>query len=451
MLKYTKDIYGKEVLCDEDEKHQIMMEWEKSYMEKSIEILDPFGQVLEIGFGMGYSASKICSYDNVKEYNVIECSPIVWEKCESFIKNMKEKRPELKVNLIKGRWEDMLITLGKFNCIYFDDYVLDSTFNINVFNKNRLKWFMLQILKNNTYIGSKISFYSTTKLLNLYEKLNCINIKCIEYEINIPDNCNYARGNKMYIPLFTKITDADDDIKEKLLPNINDITENNLMKPEILKEIEKQKKYKMLFDNIKQRKPSCGLIVIDNFYNNPYETREFILKQEFSVKGNYPGQRTKSYANEHLKEIIQKYVQPFGGKITDFPIPNDNNLNRNVYNGSFQYTISRDVSWIHTDEHNNWAGIVYLTPNAPLTAGTAFYRFHDGSYTKQDGEILKNSDEVNKCSQDITKWQEVDRVGNVFNRLILFNSNRYHMSMDYFGDSKENGRLFQVFFFSTEY
>ena len=68
-------------------------------------------------------------------------------------------------------------------------------------------------------------------------------------------------------------------------------------------------------------KPSCGLIVIDNFYNNAMETRNYILTQEFTVKGNFPGQRTISYANEHLKEIIQKYIEPFGGKITEFPIP----------------------------------------------------------------------------------------------------------------------------------
>jgi len=65
-------------------------------------------------------------------------------------------------------------------------------------------------------------------------------------------------------------------------------------------------------------------------------------------------------------------------------------------------------------------------------------------------ELLENKGEIDRYSQDLTKWQKVDQVGNVFNRLILFNSNRFHMSMDYFGDSKENGRLFQVFFFSTE-
>jgi hypothetical protein len=70
--------------------------------------------------------------------------------------------------------------------------------------------------------------------------------------------------------------------------------------------------------------------------------------------------------------------------------------------------------------------------------------------TTQDGELMQNSEDINKCSQDLTKWELADTVGNVFNRLVLFNSKRFHMSMDYFGDTKDNGRLFQVFFFTTE-
>jgi hypothetical protein len=210
-------------------------------------------------------------------------------------------------------------------------------------------------------------------------------------------------------------------------------------------------KHNILLNDTIKRLPSCGLIVIDNFYNNAIETRNYILTQEFSVRGNYPGQRTISYANEHLKEIIQKYVEPFGGKIIDFPIPKEDGSDASkIYNGSFQYTTSRDRSWVHIDGHNNWAGVLYLTPNAPLSSGTSFYRFHDGTTCKRDMELLENKKEIDNCSQDLTKWEKIDQVGNVFNRLILFNSNRFHMSMDYFGDNKENGRLFQVFFFSTE-
>lgn len=200
-----------------------------------------------------------------------------------------------------------------------------------------------------------------------------------------------------------------------------------------------------------KRPPDCGLIVIDNFYNNALDTRNFVLTQDFGVKGNYPGQRTISYANEHLKEAIQKYVEPFGGKIVEFPIPKpDLSDVSTIYNGAFQYTTSRDRSWVHVDSWNNWAGVLFLTPDAPLSAGTAFYRFHDGTTNEADNKLLNNKSETDNYSQDLTKWEMVDRAGNVFNRLILFNSHRYHMSMDYFGDSKENGRLFQVFFFTTE-
>lgn len=203
-------------------------------------------------------------------------------------------------------------------------------------------------------------------------------------------------------------------------------------------------------ENIKIKKQNCGLIIIDNFYSNPEQVREFVLKQDFFVEGNFPGKRTKSFANEQLKETIQKYIDPFGGKIIEFPMPENNSVTNKIYNGSFQYTTSRDRSWIHIDNFNNWAGIIFLTPNAPPSSGTGFFRFMDG--TSNEDEMIQNNSKANIDSlcQDMTKWKLIDNAGNVFNRLILFNSKRYHMSMDYFGNSKENGRLFQVFFFSTE-
>lgn len=200
----------------------------------------------------------------------------------------------------------------------------------------------------------------------------------------------------------------------------------------------------------KCRNPECGLIVIDNFYKNPDEIREYILQQDFSVRGNYPGQRTISYATQEIKNLLQKYVEPFSGRITVFPIPIDGSKDV-IYNGSFQYTTSRDRSWIHIDSYNNWAGVLYLTPNAPLSSGTNFYHLYDGTKDKYDMERMDNKSITDKYSQDLTKWNNVDKIGNVYNRLILFRSDRFHMSGDYFGDTKENGRLFQVFFFSTEW
>ncbi len=68
---------------------------------------------------------------------------------------------------------------------------------------------------------------------------------------------------------------------------------------------EKFSKFMELKNQGLKRSPSCSLIIVDDFYNNPMDTRNYILSQEFEVKGNYPGQRTISYASEELKEIIQ--------------------------------------------------------------------------------------------------------------------------------------------------
>ena len=188
------------------------------------------------------------------------------------------------------------------------------------------------------------------------------------------------------------------------------------------------------------------LFIIDNFYNNPMETREYILKQDFKIRGNYPGQRTVSYATEEIKSMIQRWIFPFGGKITHFPMEKtDDN-----YNGAFQYTTSRDRSWIHVDSWNNWAGVLYLTPNAPVTAGTGFYMYKDGTRLEQEQRLKGIKKEMDTNSQDITKWELVDKVGNIFNRLLIFNANHFHTSLDYFGIDKDDGRLMQVFFFSTE-
>lgn len=188
-------------------------------------------------------------------------------------------------------------------------------------------------------------------------------------------------------------------------------------------------------------------IIIDNFYLDPFETREFALGLDFDVPGNYPGRRTKSIYNQSVYDVIQNAVMNAGGKITRWDM--------DQYTGSFQYTTSRDRSWIHADQTTKWAGVCYLTPNAPLSSGTGLFRHiptglevapkkNDGSY---DNELLSK---IYLDSQDMTKWELTDRLANKFNRLVLYRGDLFHMSLDYFGQDKFDGRLFQTFFFDTE-
>lgn len=181
-----------------------------------------------------------------------------------------------------------------------------------------------------------------------------------------------------------------------------------------------------------------NVIIIDDFYSNPDDVRAFALQQEFSVKKNFPGKRTASFLNESTKEGLQKIIQPFGGSIIDW-------YEEEGGTGSFQYTTALDRSWMHVDNYNTWAGVCYLTPNAPLSAGTGLFK-HKERNTMYDMRKYLDGE-----TQDMTKWEMVDRIGNVYNRLVLYRGDIYHTSLDYFGKDIQDGRLFQVFFLNTEY
>lgn len=189
-------------------------------------------------------------------------------------------------------------------------------------------------------------------------------------------------------------------------------------------------------------------LIVDNFYTNVDEVRDFALSQEFSVTGNYPGNRTKSFADDDIKEHINSLIRPLAGEI--------NYWTDDEYNGAYQYTTQYERSWIHADSNTSWAALVYLTPNAPLSGGTGLFRHKETGLEMapklSDGTTdTKLLDKIYNDSQDMTKWEMTDRIANKYNRLVLYRGDLFHISLDYFGTNKENGRLFQTFFFSTEY
>jgi hypothetical protein len=179
---------------------------------------------------------------------------------------------------------------------------------------------------------------------------------------------------------------------------------------------------------------NLDLLIIDNFYSDPDSVRKFALRQEFSVKGNFPGARTKPFFTNDVKAAIEYYMQ-FAGKIT-------NTYENSGFTGAFQLATAMDRTWIHSDPYNMWAGVCYLTPDAPYTAGTGLFRH---KATGQHRRIEKDHE-----GYDYTKYDLFDRIGNKYNRLIIYRGDLFHASLDYFGDNLENGRLFQTFFFDTE-
>ena len=54
-----------------------------------------------------------------------------------------------------------------------------------------------------------------------------------------------------------------------------------------------------------------------------------------------------------------------------------------------------------------------------------------------------------KDCQSNNSWQLVDKIGNVFNRLVLYRGDLFHKPLKSFGNDLQSGRLVQVFFFDT--
>jgi hypothetical protein len=207
MNHFERDVNNDEILLSSTQE-QIMMEWEKPYMEASIDFLEPKGRVLEVGFGCGYSASQIMKY-KPKSYTVIECDPIVIEK----IKIWKENFPDIKIHIVEGMWQEKLHILGVFDEIYFDDYPLDiskesSQMEMAVSMK-RLNIFVDLCIRNHTKVGSKICFYSNgNSQINLgSDSEPFIEKKQKDIEVHIPVNCKYRnlKEQKCTIPLLTII------------------------------------------------------------------------------------------------------------------------------------------------------------------------------------------------------------------------------------------------------
>lgn len=185
-----------------------------------------------------------------------------------------------------------------------------------------------------------------------------------------------------------------------------------------------------------------SLLIFDNFYSNPLQVRDFALSLSFTVAGNYPGMRTDVMKGEHNTNAKVLFESILHKKITWWP---------DQYNTSFQYTTSKDKTWIHYDP-TNWAAVLYLTPDAPLEAGTAIYRNKESKIFMLDRNDTKT--DYNNISEEIgelNKWEPIIQVSNIFNRLVIYRGEYYHRSMlPGFGDSLYNGRLFQTFFFNAE-
>lgn len=187
---------------------------------------------------------------------------------------------------------------------------------------------------------------------------------------------------------------------------------------------------------VNRQSPKKRFWVVDDFYQDPYAVRNFALQQEYEDSSDwYKGRRTyKQFLSPFVKA---RFEETMGIKIREWE--------SHGMNGRFQYCVPEDRLVYHYDSQT-WAAMIYLTPDAPYPTGTSFYA-HRQSRIKHADEHLQSNDCFAGGFYDGTKFELVDTIGNVFNRLVIFDARLFHAASGYFGQKIEDARLFQIFFF----
>ena len=184
--------------------------------------------------------------------------------------------------------------------------------------------------------------------------------------------------------------------------------------------------------------------IVDNFYEDPDSMREFALEQEYDIGGigrGYIGNRT--HQQFLFPELKGRFENIMGRKITKWE--------EYGMNGRFQYCWSGQPVVYHCDSQM-WGGMIYLTPDAPFQCGTTLYANKDNKVRRgcEPGGRIAWEGKEGDPFLDGTPFEPVDVLGNVYNRLVIFDAQCIHSASEYFGTVKENCRLWQMFFFDTE-
>lgn len=190
-----------------------------------------------------------------------------------------------------------------------------------------------------------------------------------------------------------------------------------------------------------------GVMVVDNFYKDPDAIREYAMnKLTFAPSGYHKGERSQE--RFILNGTKERFEQIIGRKVTNWEHPE-------YANGRFQFCVEDDPIVYHID-NQTFAAVVFLSPNAPLEAGTATYRSKITGATRFEEfdtpEFITTfkgyGDEIS--FYDGSSFEVVDRIGNVYNRLVIWDAKTIHAATKYYGNDINNSRFFQLFFFDVE-
>ena len=99
---------------------EIMEDWQTPVMEAMARaVTETHGDVLEVGFGRGVSATLIQDA-GVRSHTIVECNDEVVGR----FRRWRERYPGRDIRLVHGRWQDTTDHLGAYDGIFFHTYPL---------------------------------------------------------------------------------------------------------------------------------------------------------------------------------------------------------------------------------------------------------------------------------------------------------------------------------------
>ena len=216
-------------------------------------------------------------------------------------------------------------------------------------------------------------------------------------------------------------------------------------------------------------------ICVDNFLNNPDRLREYALSLDYYVsgeseklqdatlpEGTWPGKRTKPL---HLiyPELFENLSYKIFSCLTDIS-KNSCEWELAMYFQSISPNDTHGLTegWIHQDGTSFYAGLIYLTPNAPIESGTSIYALNNpksgGWFDKVINEKKSYRDQIRNYNENDrelylqniknnnSNFTETLKFGNVYNRLIGYDGKLFHSANNYNGHDMQSERLTLVFF-----
>jgi hypothetical protein len=221
-----------------------------------------------------------------------------------------------------------------------------------------------------------------------------------------------------------------------------------------------------------------SIVVVDGFYVNPLAVRDYALRQSYYTPyedqdeveaGRVPAtwwathfRRADDCVFKSSRRLIHALERAVGEPVdlehwrAPFPVDarskpvltQDGTLQTCLWNCCFHVKPDngqRLGDGVHnhvTDQWNGvgsegWAGIIYLSPDAPVQGGLHLWR-------------NVNLDNQFDWMTHAENWELIDSLGNVFNRLLLVRGDVPHSGAGGWGTRLEEGRLYQTFFFRTE-